>query len=88
MDKKTIKCIRRAYGYTRGELAELLGVDSSTVSRWEAGVYKVTRPMQQRMKETLNLTEEDLEHVQLVIMQQDILAQRFSEKSINRKGVN
>lgn len=38
MEKTAIRAFRRQLGWTQWDLAERLGVDQGTVSRWERGV--------------------------------------------------
>lgn len=40
MDSKEIKALRKRLGLTQKVLADRLGVDAITVSRWERGEYK------------------------------------------------
>lgn len=54
MTGETIRKMRNARGLTQSQLAALCNVELSTVSRWEAGIYKPDK--RARMK-LINLIE-------------------------------
>ncbi|MFD9454793.1 multiprotein-bridging factor 1 family protein [Streptomyces sp. NPDC059985] len=52
---------RRALGYSQEELAELLGVDRTTVGRWESGKVEPQPPQRRRLATTLGISLQELE---------------------------
>ncbi len=55
-----IKKMRIKRGLTQGQLAELLGVKQSHVSRWESGVYLPNATTLKKLAEVLNCQIDDL----------------------------
>jgi transcriptional regulator with XRE-family HTH domain len=54
---------RKAVGHTQESLAELLGVDRSTIVRWESGVTEPTPVYRPKIAETLGLSLEELDRI-------------------------
>jgi transcriptional regulator with XRE-family HTH domain len=46
MDAKTFKDIRRKTGLYQSEVAEILGVDKQTISRWETRSNRIPRSVE------------------------------------------
>lgn len=55
-----LRTARRAAGFTQKELAEELGVEAITVSRWERGVTSPSLPRLRRIGELTQTTVSDL----------------------------
>ena len=55
-----LRTARRAAGLTQKQLAEKLGVESITVSRWERGVTSPSLPRLRRIAEITETTVSDL----------------------------
>jgi len=55
-----IKKMRQKRGLTQKNLAELLGVKQSHISRWEAGTYQPNATTLKKMAEVLNCRIDDL----------------------------
>lgn len=55
-----LRTARRSAGLTQKQLAEALGVESITVSRWERGVTTPTLPRLRRIAEITETTVSDL----------------------------
>lgn len=55
-----LRTARRAAGLTQKQLAEALGVESITVSRWERGVTTPSLPRLRRIAEITDTTVSDL----------------------------
>lgn len=60
MKSSEILSIRRRYRWTQSELAERLGTDSVTVSRWERGVSQPRPSAEVRLKELIEPLPDDL----------------------------
>ena len=58
MDGTQITQRREAIGYTRQQLADAVGVDHSTVWRWEAGESKPSRLAERALEEVLTRLEQ------------------------------
>ncbi|MGW4593247.1 helix-turn-helix domain-containing protein [Amycolatopsis thermoflava] len=52
---------RRAAGHTQERLAQLLGIDTSTVARWESGLSEPSPHRRPRLAKLLHITERELE---------------------------
>ena len=53
--------LRRSAGFmTQGDLAEKIGVERVTISRWESGRREPRLAMITRLSKTLNVTEREL----------------------------
>lgn len=55
-----IKKMRLKRGLTQKQLAELLGVNQSHISRWEAGTYQPSATTLKKMADVLNCHIDDL----------------------------
>lgn len=44
MTPRELKALRAKMGWSQGRMAEELGISTSTVSHWEQGVQKISRP--------------------------------------------
>jgi transcriptional regulator with XRE-family HTH domain len=55
-----LRTARRSAGFTQRQLAEQLGVESITVSRWERGVTTPSLPRLRRIAELTETTVSDL----------------------------
>lgn len=58
-----LRTARRSVGLTQKQLAEALGVESITVSRWERGVTSPSLPRLRRIAEITETTVSDLVRV-------------------------
>lgn len=52
---------RRSLGYSQEQLAELLGVDRTTIGRWESGRSTPQPPQRPGLAEALELSREELD---------------------------
>ncbi|WP_342673508.1 helix-turn-helix transcriptional regulator [Streptomyces sp. ICBB 8177] len=52
---------RRVLGYSQEKLAELLGVDRTTVGRWEAGRIAPQPPQRRRLAAALDVSLQELD---------------------------
>ena len=59
-DKLSIETKRKARGYTQAQLAELLEVDRSAISKWETGASVPCRKYRVRLCRLLMCTEAEL----------------------------
>lgn len=55
-----IKKMREKRNLTQKQLAELLGVKQSNISRWEAGTYQPNATTLKKMADALNCRIDDL----------------------------
>lgn len=55
-----VKEMRKKRGLTQKQLAELLGVKQSNISRWESGVYLPNAATLKKMADALNCRIDDL----------------------------
>ena len=55
-----IKKMREKRGLTQKQLAELMGVKQSNISRWEAGTYQPNATTLKKMADVLNCRIDDL----------------------------
>lgn len=55
-----IKAMRKKRGLTQKQLAELLEVKQSNISRWESGVYLPNATTLKKLAEVLNCQIDDL----------------------------
>lgn len=53
---KRIKELRIQYGYTQSELAEMLNVEKSNISKWESGVYEPSKDLIIKIGEIFNVS--------------------------------
>ncbi len=58
--RRRLKAARAALGYTQAEVAEVLGVASSTVCKWETNIYAVNVGDIVRLCELLEISISDL----------------------------
>lgn len=65
-----MRYIRKALGYTREQFAQLLGIAPSTVYRWEVGLNEPPKNAQKRIQTKLNITQEDIEEVNHLLLEQ------------------
>lgn len=61
MGSKAIRRLRRRHGWTQSDLAQRLGTDAVTVSRWERGVSRPRRSAVARLRALSNPTPGELE---------------------------
>ena len=54
MTGKQLKKLRKARGWSQGELAELLSVDRSAVTKWETGGAPITKSRAKMIGMVLN----------------------------------
>ena len=55
-----IAVLRRRAGYTQTDLAKLVNVDQSSVSKWENGVIRPARKLREPLAKALNCTVDEL----------------------------
>ncbi|OKA23408.1 transcriptional regulator [Bacillus cereus] len=70
MNGKTLRYIRKALGQTIHQYAQRLDVAPSTVYKWEAGVVSPPKVAQKRIQTKLNITQEDIEEVNRLLLEQ------------------
>ncbi|MEH7464363.1 helix-turn-helix transcriptional regulator [Bacillus thuringiensis] len=70
MNGKTLRYIRVALGCTREQLAQLLGVTSTTVYRWETDIHAPTKEAQKHLQEVLRFTQNDIDEINQLLLEQ------------------